>query len=146
MAITALVMGACGSGEDPSIPPPPGSAPGEGGLTLSLVHTEPLRARAPVTWTLQLRNGGPGPVTLTFSSGQQGDVVLRQGGQERYRWSRGRAFTQVFGEVPLGPGEARSFELEDQRLGVEPGQYELVASVRSQPPPPEVSRTVTVSG
>ncbi|MDQ3569383.1 MAG: BsuPI-related putative proteinase inhibitor [Actinomycetota bacterium] len=144
--ITALVVGACGRGEDPSISPPPGSSPGEGGLTLTLVHTEPLRARAPVTWTLQLRNRGPGPVTLTFSSGQQGDVALRQGGQERYRWSRGRAFTQVFAELALGPGEARSFELKDQRLGVEPGQYELVASLTSQPAPPDVARTVTVAG
>ena len=144
--ITALLIGACGRGEAPSIAPPPGSAPAEGGLTLSLVHTEPLRARAPVTWTLQVRNGGPVPVTLTFSSGQQGDVVLRQGGQERYRWSRGRAFTQVFAEMPLGPGQARSVELKDPRLAAGPGQYELVASLKSQPAPPEVSRTVTVLG
>lgn len=117
----------------------------EKGLTLTLTHTEPLRAKAPVTWTLGVRNAGPEHVSLTFSSGQRGDVVLLQGGAERYRWGMGKAFTQAFAEMSLAPGQGESFELKDDTLGVEPGQYEMVASLKSQPSPDEVRQAVTVS-
>ncbi len=146
LAVTVLlVMSACGGGgkEDDPVVLEPNQ---EEGLRLTLSHTEPLRTGAPVTWTLGVRNAGNEPVTLTFSSGQRGDVVLTQGSAERYRWSKGRAFTQVFGEMSIAPGQAESFELKDDTLDVEPGQYELVASLKSQPSPTEVRQTVTVVG
>ena len=107
-------------------------------------HTEPLRSGAPVTWTLEVRNGGPGPAALTFSSAQRGDVVLSRGGEERYRWSRGRAFAQVLGTLDLAPGQSQAFDLSEDRLGAEPGTYELVAELASDPAPAEVRRPVTV--
>ena len=143
-ALAVLAVTACGSGEDDDpvvLEPNP-----EQGLTMTLDHTEPLRANAPVTWTLTLRNGGREPVALTFASGQRGDVVLSRGSAERYRWSTGKVFTQVFGEMSLAPGQVESFELKDDVLDVEPGQYDLVASVQSQPSPAEARRTVTVTG
>lgn len=138
-----LVTSACGGGGEADAPVLEPNE--EEGLTLNLTHSEPLRAKAPVTWTLVVRNAGREPVTLTFSSGQRGDVVLAQGQAERYRWSRGKAFTQVFGEMTIGPGQSESFELKDDTLDVEPGQYELVASLKSQPSPTEVRQVVTVS-
>ena len=143
-AVALLVTPGCGSGDADApvvLQPNP-----EQGLTLTLSHTEPLRAKAPVTWALAVRNGGQEPVSLTFASGQRGDVVLSRGSAERYRWSTGKVFTQVFGEMSLGPGQVESFELKDDVLDVEPGQYDLVASVQSQPSPAEFRRTVTVSG
>lgn len=151
LVVTALVsLAACGGDSDEARPPQSGTGttvpvPG-GGLSLALRHPDPLRAGAPVTWTLAVRNDGPEAVTLTFSSGQRGDVVLLQAGSERYRWSRGRVFTQALAEMPLAPGEGRSFDLEDERLDVQPGQYELVASLASQPAPPPAARRVTIVG
>ncbi len=145
LVVAVLVAtSACGGGgeaDDPVVLEPNP----EKGLALTFTHTEPLRAKAPVTWALRVRNAGPEPVTLTFSSGQRGDVVLLQGGAERYRWSMGRTFTQAFAEVPLAPGQGESFELKDDTLDVEPGQYEMVASLKSQPSPGEVRQAVTVS-
>ena len=162
--MAVLAMAGCGNGADRgtgpntteptseptytptsgATPPPTRPEPGAGGLSLTVRHGEPVRARAPVTWTLEVRNAGTAPVTLVFSSGQRGDVVLAQDGRERYRWSRGRAFTQVFGEMPLAPGQAQSFELREESLVVEPGRYELVASLATRPAPSEVRRSVTV--
>jgi hypothetical protein len=82
-------------------------------------------------------------VTMTFASGQDGEVVLLQGGTERYRWSQGRAFTQAIRSEDLAPGEQLSFTLDDT-LPVEPGSYDLVATVASDPAPAVAQRTVTV--
>ena len=144
LAAMVLVMSACGGGGDDAddtveLEPNP-----EAALTLTLRHTEPLRAGAPVTWTLEARNTGQEAVTLTFGSGQRGEVVLGQGPTERYRWSKGKAFTQVLGEKSVAPGQSETVELKDT-LSVEPGQYDLVASFKSQPSPAEVRQTVTVS-
>ncbi len=156
--MAVLAMAACGNGADEraaptptfgplpdiSTPSPAPPAPSVEGLFLALRHAEPLRAGSPVTWTLEVANRGPQAVTLEFGSGQRGDVVLRRGPEERYRWSRGRVFTQVLGEMPLGPGQVQSFTLSERALGVEPGPYELVATLLAQPAPPEVRRSVTV--
>jgi hypothetical protein len=143
-ATLLLVMSACGGGggdDDPVVLEPNQEAE----LTLTLTHTEPLKARAPVTWTIQVRNAGQEAVTLTFGSGQRGDVVLAQGAAERYRWSKDKAFTQALIEVSIGPGQAESFEMKDDTLEVEPGQYDLVASLKSQLSPTEVRQAVIVS-
>jgi len=144
LAVTLLlVMSGCGGGEDegPVVLEPNQ----EEGLTLTLTHTEPLKARAPVTWTVQVRNAGQDPVTLMYGSGQRGEVVLAQGTTERYRWSRGKTFTQALSEMSVAPGQTESFELRDDTLEVEPGQYDLVASLKSQPSPTEVRQAVIVS-
>jgi len=142
--IALLVMIGCGgSGEadDPVVLEPNE----EEVLTLTLTHTEPLRAGAPVTWTVRVRNGGQEPTTLTFGSGQRAEVVLEQGQAERYRWSGGKVFTQAFAETSIAAGQEESFELKDDTLDVEPGRYELVASLTSQPSPTEVRQAVTVA-
>ena len=151
-AVALVVLGGCGDGgggeavgPDPT-PPPEAPAPDRGGLSLTLRHTEPLRDRSPVTWTLEVRNGGTVPVELAFSSGQRGEVVLLQGSVERYRWSEGKVFAQALGQVSLPAGQSQSFDLRDQALDVEPGTYDLVATLASRPAPPEVRRRLDVAG
>ena len=118
----------------------------EKGLSLRVSFDEPLRSGGPVTWTLEVDNAGPEAVTLTFRSGKDGDVVLLRGGQEAYRWSGTRYFTQAMRQVPLGPGEQKTFTLEEKALAAEAGDYELVAELDSQPAPPPARRSVTVIG
>jgi hypothetical protein len=141
------VLASCGRGDGEStttLPAPPPGGGGTGGLILSVEHPVPLRSGAVVGWRLTVRNEGPA-VNLVFPSGQDGDVVLRQvDGEERYRWSADRAFTQIVREVRLGPGEARSFELAASPLSVPPGAYQLVASLSANPAPPQVQETVRV--
>lgn len=137
-AALVVAVAACGEGGNGSP-----AEPRSGGLVMSLRHTEPLRAGAPVTWTLLVHNDGNAPLTLDFPTGQEGEVVLRQDGQERYRWGRDRFFTQVIRAVRLEPGQDKPVTLQGT-LEVPPGRYELVAFLTSRPAPPEVRHSVTV--
>lgn len=114
------------------------------GVSLELRHSEPLEAGAPVRWTLVLRNDRPRPLDLEFPSGKDGDVVLLQGGTERYRWSTGRMFTAGVRPMSAGPNETLTFALEDPELTVGPGDYDLVATVATSEEVPSVERKVTV--
>lgn len=107
---------------------------------------DPLRAGKPVVFSLKVTNATDEAVTLTFSSGQSGDVVLLRDGDEAYRWSAERLFTEAIRKEPLGPGERRVYRLEEPALAVEPGDYELVASLAAEPAPKPVRRAVTVVG
>jgi hypothetical protein len=114
------------------------------GLSLSVKFDGPLRSGGPVTWTLEVENGGPDDVTLVFSSGKNGDIALTQGGREAYRWSGTKYFTQAVRQERLAAGERKTFTLEEQTLSAAPGDYELVAELDSQPAPPPARRSVRV--
>jgi hypothetical protein len=101
-------------------------------VRLSLAVQTPLRAGASARWELRLENDGVAPVLLRFRTSQRGDVALEQDGVERWRWSDGMMFLQVLGERELAPGEVWLVELEGV-VDVEPGEYEAVATVASEP-------------
>jgi hypothetical protein len=115
------------------------------GLTLSVSFDEPLRFRQPVTWTLEVENNGSEEATLTFTSGKDGDVALMRGGQQAYRWSSTRYFSQAIRHERLGPGEKKKFTLEDKEFSAEAGDYELVGELDSEPAPPPARRPVEVT-
>jgi hypothetical protein len=114
------------------------------GLSLSVDFDEPLRSGRSVTWKLEVENGGPDEVTLVFRSGKDGDVSLVQGGREAYRWSGNKYFSQALRQERLAAGEKKTFTLEEQALSAEPGDYELVAGLDSEPAPPPARRSVKV--
>ncbi len=112
--------------------------------------SEPLTAGATVWWAFDVQNVGSEPLDLTFSSGQRADVVLSQDGEEKYRWSEGKAFTEAIETFTGSPGEVFPIVLNDE-FAVEPGEYDLVATVTatvgpegSAQPLPELTMTVTV--
>jgi len=121
-----------------------GVAYSENGLSLTVSFDEPLRRGQPVTWALELENRGKDAVTLRFSSGKDGDVALRTGGREVYRWSAHRLFSQALRELPLAAGARHTFRLDEPNLGVPAGDYDLVAEVAADPSPGAVHRPVTV--
>ena len=136
LLLVLLVLAACGGDDDPE-------PAAEGELTLAVDHGE-LQAGELVTWRLTVTNGTGDDVTLVFPSGQSGDVVLSAGGEERYRWSAGMAFTQAVREEPLAVGDSVTYELSGGPLAVPPGEYELEAVLTSDPAPPPVTDEVTV--
>jgi hypothetical protein len=78
------------------------------GSVYTVNRMPPVPSPPPVptlTARLTLRNSAQ-PITLTFPSGQTYDFVIRtEAGAVVYRWSDGRAFTQVFRTETFGPGE-----------------------------------------
>ena len=115
-----------------------------GGLALSVSFSEPLRSGQPATWTLEVENGGSGEATLMFRSGKDGDVALLRDGREAYRWSATRFFSQAMREVRIGPGDRKTYTLEEKTLPADAGDYELVAELDSEPAPPPARRSVEV--
>ena len=105
---------------------------------------EPLRSGQPATWTLEVQNGGSGETTLMFRSGKDGDVMLLRDGREAYRWSATRFFSQAMREVRIGPGDHKTYTLEEKTLSADAGDYELVAELDSEPAPPPARRSVKV--
>ena len=139
-ALLVVGVAGCGGASSTSAEEPAGA----GALSLAVRPSEPLRAGAPVTWRLVVTNPTDADAVLVFSTGQQGEVVLRAAdGTEAYRWSEGMMFTQAVSEVPLPAGEEVTFSLTGP-FGVAPGDYVLEASVVSDPAPEPLRADVTV--
>ena len=138
LIVTALA--ACGDDGGAAAQP----AQGQDGLALSVSYSEPLRSGQPVTWTLEVENNGSQEQTLTFRSGKEGAGALLQSGREAYRWSATRFFSQAMRQVRIGPGERKTYTLEDKTFAAGPGDYELVAELDSEPAPPPARRSVKV--
>lgn len=96
----------------------------------------------PVVFVLEVRNNGPVPVELRFSSGQQYDVLVYKQGEwsERWQWSRGKMFPLAVTTLRLRPGEVKRFRVEwhqkDQEgRPVPPGEYRVEAILPLLVPP-----------
>jgi hypothetical protein len=139
-ALLVIGVAGCGGASSTSAEEPAGA----GALSLAVRPSEPLRSGAPVTWRLVVSNPTDTDELLVFTTGQQGEVVLRAAdGTEAYRWSEGMMFTQAVSEVPLPAGEDVTFSLTGP-LEVPPGGYVLEASVASDPAPEPLRADVTV--
>jgi len=137
-----LVLTACGQGAEtrPEATPPPDQV-----FRFELTQQpDPLRSGQAATWVLALTNTGDEEIVAEMPSGQKGDIVLRRDGQEVYRWSEGRAFTMALVNEAFEPGETKTFELEEDELDVEPGDYQLEATSTAVPQPSPITRTVRV--
>lgn len=105
----------------------------EGGLRLEA--SLPRRAFAPgepVEVTVTARNVGAAPLAVVFNSGQRVDLVVRRPrGDEVWRWSHDKAFTQAIQTLLLRPEERSVLRVAwDQRdlqgRRVDPGSYEAI--------------------
>ena len=113
----------------------------QGGPTVVLFASDQpsYQIGAPATFTIAVDNASPGPVSLTFPSGQRYDIVVMSGELELWRWSADRAFTQAFGEQTFQPGLTllgrEVWEWRDNSgAPLPPGTYRVIGSVASSPP------------
>ena len=85
------------------------------------------------------------PVTLTFTSGQEGDAqLLDADGDIVYTWSATRSFIQSIQERTLAAGEALTVALDADLGDVAPGTYTLELSLAVQDPPPPLQQQVEI--
>ncbi|MCX5975432.1 MAG: S-layer homology domain-containing protein [Coprothermobacterota bacterium] len=122
------------------LPPP------AGGLVL---HLELEKSRyapgEPVPLRMVLENPMTIAVDLTFNSGQQYDIEVRGPNGYFWRWSKDRAFTQIFGTMTIKPGEKIVF-LEPWPIPqtAAAGNYSIVAWITAQEGQPRATGEVTV--
>lgn len=143
-----LILGGCGDdgGTADARPDSEAETPVGGGLAMELTsEPEAPKTAVPVTWILTVRNEGVEEVTLTFNSGQPGDVTLTKAGQTVYQWSKDRMFSQNVSHDTIKPNEEKAYRLDDSEpLIVPPGEYEATATLESSPAPDALRRTVEV--
>jgi hypothetical protein len=92
------------------------------------IVTDPLVSGDSEWFAFDVRNKTEESLDLTFSSGQEVEVVLSQGGVEKYRWSEGVLFTEAIETVTLGPGEVYPVNIYDT-FDVPAGRYDLTATI-----------------
>lgn len=86
----------------------------------------------PVEVTVSVRNVSGAPLGIVFNSSQRLDLIVRRPrGDEVWRWSHDKAFTQVIQTLLLRPQEASTLRVAwDQRdlqgRRVDPGTYEAI--------------------
>lgn len=103
-------------------------------------------AAGPVSWSFEVVNTTDEPVSLTFTSGQEGDAqLIADDGDIAHTWSASRSFLQAIQERELGPGERLTVVLDDDLAGVAPGTYTLELTLTVQDPPPPLQRQVEVT-
>jgi len=82
-----------------------------------------VKDRTP-TFELTVENTGDETVTCQFTSGCTADFVIEADGDERWRLSNTRMFTQVLSSTDIPPGRAETFEARGDPL--EAGTYTAI--------------------
>ncbi|MCL5257477.1 MAG: BsuPI-related putative proteinase inhibitor [Chloroflexi bacterium] len=85
----------------------------------------------PVNITVDVTNASSSSVTLNYRSGQEYDIIVNKDGQEVWKWSTGKFFTQELHSVTLAPGESRTFQdswtqITNEGQPAMPGQYQVI--------------------
>jgi hypothetical protein len=85
-----------------------------------------------------VENTGEQPLTITIPSGQEFDLVIRnEAGEEVFRWSDGKFFTQALQTIPFSPGErvyTVDVPLSDGAQPLPPGRYTVEAWISTVAP------------
>lgn len=84
---------------------------------------------------MRLRNNSAGPIELVFPTGQDYDLVIRnEKGEEVYRWSTGKVFTQVVRKIRVESGAELNFVVTAPLKGLPPGKYVAQANLATENP------------
>ncbi len=113
---------------------PKTQSPSVGSLVVTLsVDKSTCRPGETIQATLQVANPTAQAVTLSFSSSQRFDLVIEdEGGGELWRWSQGRFFLQVLGQVTLTPGGPPLIFHAEAPAPAEPGSYRLLGGLANE--------------
>jgi hypothetical protein len=96
---------------------------------------------APVVLSFTVENNTTDDMVIRFSSGKQYDFWVVKDGNEVWRWSKGKVFTQALVSITLKPGERKVYEATWNQRGndgkqIPPGSYDLYAQLATMGPKP----------
>ncbi len=129
-AALLLIAAGCGSEEAEPVNGSDGSGEKQvapGGLA---VLGEAKPGKESVHFTVTLTNNGDKEAEIEFTSGQKFEVTVADpDGNEIYRYSDGRMFTQALETITLKPGESKSWSDEWKTEQAPAGNYKAALSV-----------------
>jgi len=136
LAGTAALIFACGPrprGDGIAASAAHRARPAESGATKSpsLSSSLDVRIAGGVRFDFRVANAGRGKVEVRFPNGQTHDIaVLDSLGQEVWRWSAGRLFTQALQNRVLHTNDTLAFD--ERWSAAPPGRYVAVATLASR--------------
>lgn len=95
-----------------------------------------------VEFEYTVENVGTDPVELTFRSGLKADFAVLEDGEEVWRASDGRMFTQALQSETLDAGASETFPGAWE--SPDPGDYTVVATLNTTGPDAEARTTFSV--
>ncbi|WP_083270636.1 BsuPI-related putative proteinase inhibitor [Bacillus marinisedimentorum] len=127
----ALLLLAAGCGSEKSAPVNGSDSDDEkqkaGGLEVS---GEAAPGEDAVAFTITIANKGDNESDIEFTSGQKFEIIVTDSaGNEVYRYSDGRMFTQALETITLKPGESKSWSDEWKTEQAAAGEYEAALTV-----------------
>jgi hypothetical protein len=97
-----------------------------------------------VAFVLLVLNTTDEPIDITFPSGQSFDFVVTGAGDEIWRWSAERLFTQAVRTERVEPGEALSYQASWQPEEGHRGEFTVVGRLTSSDHPVEQSTRISL--
>ncbi|MBR7554600.1 BsuPI-related putative proteinase inhibitor [Allobacillus sp. GCM10007491] len=136
LILLSLLLASCGASDESGNEP---NVNDQGDFEVkSLSFDVDVKAKDNVAvFEINLSNDSEKPVQLTFSSGQQYEIVINESsGEKVYKFSEGRMFTQAIIEEEIAAGDELSFEQEwdytSDGKRVESGEYEATVKITAQ--------------
>jgi hypothetical protein len=125
LVVSVLLLGACGQKETPQ---------SDKEVSGEVSQNDPLSIKAipkngEVEFLMGLRNDKEEEVEFIFNTGQRFElVVYDEKGEQKYRYSKGKMFTQAIQTIALQPGEVYEFTDSWKTDGMEEGEYKATVT------------------
>ncbi|WP_353856153.1 BsuPI-related putative proteinase inhibitor [Bacillus sp. Bos-x628] len=124
-----LILAACGSQKNDE---PEKEVSGQMGEKTAVLTIDPVQKGASVQFQMSLKNRSDHDIEFTFNTSQKFELrVYDENGNEKYRYSKDRMFTQAIQSFVLKANETYDFQ-DTWSSGVEPGTYEVVVSFKGK--------------
>jgi hypothetical protein len=144
LALGVLVIGAACARPEPADDMEPAMADTVSDTGLATSLEVGVRDSA-IDLTLHVTNVSQGPLVLEFSSAQEFDFVVEQGGTEVWRWAADRGFAQMLRSDTLAADDSRAYRATWENGG-RSGEFEVVGRLTSMNRPVELRTRVDVPG
>ena len=132
----------------------PQTQPAPNTIAVALTPTKSTFGRGEtITFTITARNTTDAAQSLTFASGKRFDVVATPEGENKeavWRWSTGKAFTMIFGNVNWRPGETKTWtatwdQTDNNNNPLPRGRFVIQAELASTPRLASPPTTITLT-
>ncbi|MFP3421151.1 BsuPI-related putative proteinase inhibitor [Bacillus sp. SIMBA_154] len=129
LLLVLLVLAACGQQKKDE---PNKEVSGQMGEKTVVLTVDPVQKGSLVQFNMSLKNESDRDIEFTFNTSQKFELsVYDENGNEQYRYSKDRMFTQAIQSFVLKKDEAYDFQ-DTWSNGVEPGTYEAVVTFKGK--------------
>lgn len=129
LLLVLLFLAACGQQKKDE---PDKEVSGQMGEKTVVLTVDPVQKGTSVQFNMSLKNESNQDIEFTFNTSQKFElIVYDENGNEKYRYSKDRMFTQAIQSFVLKTKETYDFQ-DTWSKGVKPGTYEVVVTFKGK--------------